>query len=274
MELLTMALVYGAIAIVLLALRRRRRPGTDLRRAFAAVHFETPRGVVGGDAVRVVRVRRQGMFADIDPFDIPPEMLPLAESFWYCVAPGPSYFVAIASADLREARAVPVWTTRALSEAQLRSALADDPPALAAAFAPDGDPAARDVRYTMRAGVARPAPGASRWPAPEPAQPPEVRDAPGDARGRWLRGALAGLAMAVLLVPPLHAFYWGWTHAAGFAPWLAASGRALMGWLVYLYMLADGELLRSAEGRSVALAFVATATLSALMFVPRREVRG
>lgn len=272
METLLMLVVYGSIAVVVLALRARRRDGIDLRRSFDTVRFETPAGVVGGDAVRVVRIRRQGLHADVDPFDVPPDLLPLAESFWYCVAPGPAYFVAISSAELRDGRMLPAWTTRSLTEAQLRAALADDPAALAAAFAPPAPRGMLDVRYAMHRGTPVPAPGAGSWPAPPlPAHgltPGEARRA---TRDRWLRAGVAGMATAVLLVPPAHAFYWGWTHPDGVSPWLQAAGRAVMSWLVYLYMLVEGEILWSEEGRSVAIAFVACAALFALLFVRPRH---
>jgi hypothetical protein len=266
-DVLLMVLLWGSIAALVWVLRRRRRPATDLRESFADARFATPSGEVGGNAVRVVRIERQGLFADVDPFDVRADMLLLAESFWYCVGPGPSYFVAIPAVE-RQPRGVAVkWIVRSLSEAQLRSALSTDAPALDAAFGHDAPPFAGDVRYRLHQGVPRPARGASAWPTPPAQAAVETKDA-APAAGL---AALGGLAVAVITVPPVMGFYWGWNTPGQFDPWLHALGQAFMSWVIYLYALADGELLHTAQGRSVALAFVAVTVVFAWVFMPPRH---
>lgn len=110
----------------------RRRVGQALRESFAALRFATPDGSVGGDAVRVVKVYRQGMpLAYDDVFDLPIGPRRISDSFWYCVGPGPTYFVAIPMVEVGLGRAKVTWVVRELSEARMRAALVDDPEALA-----------------------------------------------------------------------------------------------------------------------------------------------
>lgn len=263
---LLLVLVWGSIAVLVMVLRTRRRPAIDLRESFAHVSFATPSGEVGGNTMRVVRIARQGMFADVDPFDVPADMLLLAESFWYCVGPGPSYFVAVPTVERRPQGMVLSWLVRPLSEAQLRSALSTDAAALAAAFDDDAQPFAGDVRYRLHQGVPRPAPGASAWPTPPVPTAAGSRDATHPAA----LAALGGLATAVITVPPVMGFYWGWTTPGQFDPWLHALAQASMSWVIYAHAIAEGALLHTAEGRSVAVAFVVVAVLFAWVFLPSR----
>lgn len=116
--------IYGTLA-------GRRRVKAALRTTFAALRFETPDGMVGGDAVRVVMVYRQGMpLAYDDVFNLPLGPPQVTDSFWYCVGPGPSYFVAIPMVEVGLGRVSVTWIVRALTEARMRAALVDDPEAL------------------------------------------------------------------------------------------------------------------------------------------------
>lgn len=262
-----MVLVWGSIAVLVLVLRRRQRPAIDLRESFADVRFASPSGEVGGNAARVVRIERQGLFADVDPFNVPADMLLLAESFWYCVGPGPSYFVAIPTVERQPGGMAIRWMVRPLSEAQLRSALSTDAAALAAALDNSAPPATGDVRYRLHHGVPRPVPGASSWPTPPVPTPTGARDAPGGAG----LAVLGGVALALLVVPPVLGFYWGWTTPGQFEPWLHALAQASMSWVIYVHAIADGDLLQTTQGRSVALAFVAVAAVFAWVFMPARD---
>lgn len=261
-----MVLLWGSIAVLVVLMRQRRRPAIDLRTSFADARFPTPGGEVGGNAVRVVRIQRQGMFADVDPFDVPADRLLLAESFWYGVAPGGSYFVAVPSVERGADGYAVRWMVRPLSEGQLRAALADDPGALAAAFDASA-PHAGDVRYRMHAGVPHPAPGASAWPAP-PGRP--ATGASQQGLSPAFLALLGGAAVAVLTVPPVLGFYWGWNTPGQLDPWLHALGQAFMSWVIYLYAIGDGELLHTVQGRSVATAFVLVTLLFAWAFMPAR----
>lgn len=117
--------VYGTLA-------GGRRVQEALRTTFAALRFDTPQGAVGGDAVRVVKVYRQGMpLAYDDVFNLPLGPRQVSDSFWYCVGPGPSYFVAIPMVEVGLGRVSVTWVVRALTEARMRAALVDHPEALA-----------------------------------------------------------------------------------------------------------------------------------------------
>lgn len=109
----------------------RRRIGQALRASFDALRFATPAGDVGGDAVRVVKVYKQGlpMLYD-DVFDLTWGARQVSDSFWYCVAPGPSYFLAIPLVAVGMGRVDIRWVVRPLSEARMRGALVDHPDAL------------------------------------------------------------------------------------------------------------------------------------------------
>lgn len=110
----------------------RRRVKDALRTTFAALRFDTPDGVVGGDGVRVVKVYRQGMpLAYDDVFNLPLGPRQVSDSFWYCVGPGPSYFVAIPVVEVGLGRVSVQWIVRSLTEERMRAALVDDPEALA-----------------------------------------------------------------------------------------------------------------------------------------------
>lgn len=110
----------------------RRRVKQALRETFHALRFDTPDGVVGGDALRVLKVYKQGMpFAYDDVFNIPVGPRQISDSFCYCVAPGPSYFLAIPIVEVGLGKAKVTWVVRPLTAERMRAALVDCPEALA-----------------------------------------------------------------------------------------------------------------------------------------------
>lgn len=109
----------------------RRRIRHALRASFEALRFATPGGEVGGDAVRVVKVYKQGLpLLYDDVFDLTWGARHLSDSFWYCVAPGPSYYLAIPLVAVGMGRVDIRWVVRPLSEERMRGALVDHPDAL------------------------------------------------------------------------------------------------------------------------------------------------
>lgn len=115
----------------------RRRVRQALRTTFAALRFNTPDGPVAGIEVRVVKVYKQGVpFAYDDVFNLPAGMRQISDSFWYCVAPGPSYFLAIPLVEVGFGRVDIQWVVRPLTEERLRVALQDDAAALRDALDP------------------------------------------------------------------------------------------------------------------------------------------
>ncbi|GAB2509436.1 hypothetical protein [Lysobacter humi (ex Lee et al. 2017)] len=110
----------------------RRRVNEALRTTFHALRFDTPAGVVGGDALRVVKIFRQGLpFAYDDVFTIPVGPRQISDSFWYCIGPGPSYFLAIPMVEVGFGKAKVDWVVRPLSLERMRAALVDFPDVLA-----------------------------------------------------------------------------------------------------------------------------------------------
>ena len=110
----------------------RRRVKQALRETFVALRFNTPDGPVGGDAIRVVKIFKQGMpIAYDDVFSIPVGPRWISDSFWYCVGPARTYFVAIPMVEVGFGRAKVTWVVRPLSEERMQAALIGHPDALA-----------------------------------------------------------------------------------------------------------------------------------------------
>lgn len=110
----------------------RRRVKQALRDSFRDLRFETHDGVVRGDAIRVVKVFRQGMpFSYDDVFSIPVGPRWISDSFWYCIGPARTYFLAIPMVDVGLGRVEVAWVVRPLTEERIRAALIDHPDALA-----------------------------------------------------------------------------------------------------------------------------------------------
>ncbi len=129
------AFVSGVTLLsVVVARRGRRRAQAALRMTFARLQFDTPQGRVPGSSLRVVKISRQaaglagdeayGLFGDRQ----------MPDAFWYCVGPGPSYFLAIARADARPGGVSVDWIVRSLTEERMRGALLGDEKAIALAF--------------------------------------------------------------------------------------------------------------------------------------------
>jgi hypothetical protein len=114
--------------MVVLGIRQRRLDMTRLHVSFEALRFETTEGVVGGDKVLVVKQvsfekSREGSMSLRSR---------MGETFWYCVGPGESYWLAI---PMRMPRKGPIeWVVRPLTEERMRAALSGDRQASAMAF--------------------------------------------------------------------------------------------------------------------------------------------
>ena len=81
--------------------------------------------------MRVVKVFKQGLpLVYDDVFAITWSAGRISDSFWYCVAPGPSYFLAIPFVTVGMGRVDVRWVIRPLSEERMRGALVDHPDAL------------------------------------------------------------------------------------------------------------------------------------------------
>lgn len=126
-----------AFAVGYLWRHENRRIERELRQSFARQTFQTELGPISGAALKVVKMhqersglRRRDPVLELafrgDPYG--------GDAFWYCVGPGPSYFLAIA---LLQAGSGPVdvqWVVRPLTEARMRGALIGDRKATALAF--------------------------------------------------------------------------------------------------------------------------------------------
>jgi hypothetical protein len=117
-------LIFLGVSIAM-NLEGRDRVRRALRETFAALDFATPQGVVSGAQVQVVKVYKQNMGrAYDDVFNIGTPHV--HDSFWYCVAPGPCYFVAIPLLQAGRGRVSVQWVVRLLTEERMRAALQDD----------------------------------------------------------------------------------------------------------------------------------------------------
>ncbi|MEE7547518.1 hypothetical protein HF319_11155 [Xanthomonas sp. Kuri4-1] len=128
--MITSFLSVALLALCVYAIHgSRRKLSQALQHSFAQCRFDTPQGHVSGASLRVVKASHQ---VSRHTSGAPSEI------FWYCVAPGPAYFLAIAHVT-RPGRRIEVrWTLRALTEERMRGALVDDRKATAAAFGQDG----------------------------------------------------------------------------------------------------------------------------------------
>ncbi|MUV13491.1 hypothetical protein [Noviluteimonas gilva] len=121
------AIVWIALMVVV-GTRQRRIDMARLRASFDALRFETAEGVVAGDKLLVVKEvafekSREGSMSLRSR---------MGETFWYCVGPGQSYWVAM---PMRMPRKGPIeWVVHPLSEERMRAALSGDRQASAMAF--------------------------------------------------------------------------------------------------------------------------------------------
>ena len=129
---MTLSLLLQLVApFILLALclwvivTSRARFRQALQSDFIRQHFTTPTGSIDGSQLRIVHRRTTvSRGSSNEP----------AEIFWYCVGPGPCYFLALGKVS-RQTRKVQVqWILRPLTEAGLRAALVGDRDALKRAF--------------------------------------------------------------------------------------------------------------------------------------------
>lgn len=127
----------GLVALaVLVALLARSWRGERVRRSFDDIVFQTPSGPMPGRSMRVVK-------RVVESAGLPQGGDGLTGAFWYCVGPGPSYFVAIGTPASAWPRRRLDWAVRPLSAERMRGALTGDAEAMAAAF---GEPAGDDLR--------------------------------------------------------------------------------------------------------------------------------
>lgn len=114
---------FGALFYV--TSRFRRQQDRALQTSFEQQSFSTPQGAVSGALLQVVKSSCQLRGAGNRPVEL----------FWYCVGPGPSYFLAIARIKKTSWRGTEVaWTVSPLSEQRMRAALTGDRKAMASAF--------------------------------------------------------------------------------------------------------------------------------------------
>lgn len=128
-------LVLGVLAAgAYLSSRGRRKIQAALKRSFDSTTFDTPEGRVPGTLLKVVKISKQTMrFAGDDVYQLGRDPMP-NDAFWYCVGPGPSYFLAIAIAQVGYGRVSVKWIVRPLTEQRMRGALIGDRKATALAF--------------------------------------------------------------------------------------------------------------------------------------------
>jgi hypothetical protein len=136
LELLPILLLPVFLALsIYQALEGRKHVKRALRTTFLALRFTTPSGVVGGEAMHVVKVYKQGVpFVYDDVFNIQVGARHISDSFWYCVGPGPSYYLAIPLVEAGLGRVKVSWVVRPLSAERMRGALVDDEKALHEVF--------------------------------------------------------------------------------------------------------------------------------------------
>ncbi|WP_242108917.1 hypothetical protein [Luteimonas aquatica] len=125
-----LVLLFLAIFVPVAVLLRRKEL-RDLQGSFDAVTFSEAENLHGRD-LRVVKRVTEAALAQEGGGGI-------LGAHWYCVGPGPSYYVAIAQTVPSSGwRARLAWTVRPLSAERMRGALIGDREALVAAFGEEG----------------------------------------------------------------------------------------------------------------------------------------
>jgi hypothetical protein len=135
-EIMAAVAFVGAVALLstVVARRGRRRMQRALRITFVQLQFQTPLGRVPGTALKVVKISHRAAGFDGDEvYDLFGDRQ-MPDAFWYCVGPGPSYFLAIARARMHRGDARVDWIVRTLTEERMRGALHGDDKATALAF--------------------------------------------------------------------------------------------------------------------------------------------
>jgi len=131
--LLLIALPFIVLSVHFNRLGRRKIDQT-LKDTFAQRTFQTPQGSVSGTTLRVVKISKQtSRYAADEVYRTKLDSIP-ADAFWYCVGPGPSYFLAIAILQTGDGQVCADWIVRPLTEQAMRAALLDDRKATAMAF--------------------------------------------------------------------------------------------------------------------------------------------
>lgn len=130
MEIAVAAVVIALIVTILIRQRALQREA--LRDSFEAQTFHTPEGNVDGRRLRIVKI---AALAATTPNSVEGVETRTRDEFWYCVGPGPSYFLAIPTVGIRYGSVAFVrWVVRPLSEERMRGALQGDRRASKLAF--------------------------------------------------------------------------------------------------------------------------------------------
>lgn len=123
-----------AVLVVWAAIRRHAHFTRLLEDSFAKLQFDTPEGRVGGERVIVVSKQQAQMNA---MWGGEVGSAPTSDAFWYCVGPGPSYFLVVPILANRWNGLDLTWVVRPLTEERMRAALQGDRAGAQRAF---GDP--------------------------------------------------------------------------------------------------------------------------------------
>lgn len=121
-----LAIVF-VVVIILLVIRERQKRLQRMHQSFDGIEFPASGGLRGRDmrvVKRVIEAADNGMCSS-----------DILGAYWYCVGPGPGYYVAIAQrVQLNWLRSRLEWVIRPLSAERMRGALMGDKQALILAF--------------------------------------------------------------------------------------------------------------------------------------------
>ena len=130
MNVVIAVIMIAIVVMILVGQRATQREA--LRRSFETQTFDTPAGKVDGRGLRVVKI---ATLAVTTPNSVEGATTNTRDEFWYCVGPGPSYFLAIPTIGIRYGSVAFVrWVVRPLSKERMRGALQGDRRASKLAF--------------------------------------------------------------------------------------------------------------------------------------------
>jgi hypothetical protein len=99
--------------------------------AFAKLVFDTPRGLVTGQSLKVVHRTVSLPRSEQGLSGVPAS----GANYWFCVGPGPSYFLAVPLSNVANGLGTHLeWVVRPLTAERMRGALSAKPAALRRAF--------------------------------------------------------------------------------------------------------------------------------------------
>lgn len=120
------------VLVIWAAIRQRARTMRLLEESFSRLEFDTPESRISGEHLAVVSKRQEHLNAMWEGHEV--GSVQASDAFWYCVGPGPSYFLVVPLLANRWSGLDLKWIVRPLTEECMRAALQGDRAGMQRAF--------------------------------------------------------------------------------------------------------------------------------------------